>query len=206
MSNKTKGLIGLSSSFCAPIKTHETGKHPTYGDRVELGHAVKAYMSITTTPLTVHGDNELQIDDELFASGTLDEETTLSDLEKDSIIYGSTLSEDGMVTDGGLDTIQAFGHGFVQELLKKVDETTKVRVFRATWLYCVRAVKANYKDESDTRKKPDVEFKLSAISWKIMEDKANSWRSRKEFATQSEAEAWLESMRTGTAAAAAAST
>lgn len=201
MSNKTKGLIGLSSSFCAPIKTHEDGKHPTYGDRVELGHAVKAYLAITTSSLQVPGDNVDQIDDELFASGTLDEETTLSDLEKDAAIYGSTKSADGTVTDNSTDPIPEFGHGYVQELLKKNEDGTRSRVYRATWLFRVRPIKSNYKDESDTRKKPDIEWKNAPISWKVMEDNTGDWRTRKEFETQAAAEAWLESLRTGAAAA-----
>lgn len=207
MSNKTKGLIGLSSSFCAPIQTHETGKHPTYGERLELGHAVKAYLAVQTSALEVPGDNALQIDDEIFVSGSMEEETTLSDLEKDAAIYGATLAEDGSVEDGDTDVLPEFGHGFVQELLKKNADGTKSHVFRATWLYRIHAVRANYKDEADTRKgNGNIEWKNAPVSWKILLDNAGKWRKRNEFATQSEAEAWLESMRTGTAAAAAAST
>lgn len=201
---KVEGLIGLSSAFFAPIAADGQGSataHPTYGEKVELGSAVKAHLSVTTASLEVYGDNSLEISDEMFVSGNLDTETLLDDLTVDAKIYGATVDEtDSSVTDSDTDASAEGCIGYVQEFLTK----EKKHVYRGVFYYRATSLKSSIKDEADTRQK-EVSFKNKALSWTILKDLTGAWRRRKGgFATQAEAEAWLESLRTGGATAAAA--
>ena len=49
MGSKTvKVPIGMRSSYFAKIKTEPENAHPTYDSKVDMGAAVKGYVSITT--------------------------------------------------------------------------------------------------------------------------------------------------------------
>ena len=54
------------------------------------------------------------------------------------------------------------------------------------------------KQEADTRKS-DFNPKMNAVSLRVMKDNADAWRERQEFPTQSEAEAFIDSLAGGTA-------
>ncbi len=199
--DRVKGVIGLSKSFFAPITANDSADaHPTYGDKVDLGSAVKAYLSVKTADLLVHGDNGIEIQDSLFAGGTLDQETLLNSLELDSKIYGSKLGEDGSVTDADTDAAPEGCVGYIQEILKK----DKTRVYRGVFFYRASATTSARKDDADTRK-DSIEYKNNAISWAIMTDNTGAWRDRAEFPTMPEAETWLETKRSGGATPAKAS-
>ena len=76
-----KTPLGMRTLDFWPITAQPAKSHPTYGQSVNLGAAVKGYLSVTTTTASIVGDDIEQFFDEFFAGGQLDTETTMSDLQ-----------------------------------------------------------------------------------------------------------------------------
>ena len=97
--NKVKAPIGMQTSTFYPITAEPAGTHPTYAAGLDMGAAVKGYLSITTVTGEIPGDDEIQLEAEQFVSCQADVETTMSDLELNAKLYGHTFNEqDGEVS------------------------------------------------------------------------------------------------------------
>lgn len=82
MGNKAvKTPLGMVSSYFFPFASEPVGTHPVYGEKVDMGAAVKGYLSLTTASGDITGDDAMLLYFEQFVSGQVDVETTLSDLE-----------------------------------------------------------------------------------------------------------------------------
>lgn len=195
MGNKAvKTPIGMVSSYFYPFASEPVGAHPVYGEKVDMGAAVKGYVSITTASGDISGDDAMLLYFEQFVSAQINVETTLSDLEVNAKIYGHTYKA-GKETANGEDSAPNGGYAFIEPILKK----DKSMVYRATFFYKTTAMLSAEKQEADTRKS-DFNPKMNAVSLRAMKDNADGWRVRQEFATLSEAEAFIESVAGGTAA------
>ena len=188
MGNKAvKTPLGMVSSYFFPFASEPVGIHPVYGEKVDMGAAVKGYLSLTTAS----GD---MLYFEQFVSGQVDVETTLSDLEVNAKLYGHSYKA-GRETAKGEDSAPNGAYAFIEPILKK----DKTLVYRASFFYKVTAMLSAEKQEADTRKS-DFNPKMNAVSLRVMTDNADAWRERQEFPTQSEAEAFIDSLAGGTAA------
>lgn len=186
MGNKqVKTAIGMRSSYWAPIVSEPLNAKPVYGARVDMGAAVKGYVTVTTTTFDVYGDDEDLVHDEKFLTGALDAETTLNDLQINATVYGHRFS-DGVETSSKDDTAPAGCYGYIEPFLKK----DKSVVYRATFLRKVSANAASEKSEADT-KKASLDPKSNAVNYTIYPDNTGDWRDRMEFTTEAQAEAWL---------------
>ena len=195
MGNKAvKTPIGMVSSYFYPFASEPVGAHPVYGARVDMGAAVKGYLSITTASGDISGDDAMLLYFEQFVSGQVDVETTLSDLEVNASIYGHGYKQ-GRETSNGEDSAPNGAYAFIEPILRK----DKSMVYRATFLYKCTAMLSAEKQEADTRKS-DFNPKMNAVSLRIMKDNADAWRERQDFATLSEAEAFIASLGGSTAA------
>ncbi len=89
MGNKAvKTPLGMVSSYFFPFASEPVGTHPVYGEKVDMGAAVKGYLSLTTASGDITGDDAMLLYFEQFVSGQVDVETTLSDLEVNAKLYG----------------------------------------------------------------------------------------------------------------------
>ena len=183
-----KTSLGMRTLDFWPITAEPANSHPTYGQSVNLGAAVKGYLSVTTTPASIVGDDIEQFFDEFFASGQLDTETTLSDLQINATLFGHTYSEADGEESKSSDSAALGGVSFIEPILRK-DKTT---VYRATCLRKLCAIASSEKQEADTRKPGEFSPKMNAVSFKIMEDNTRSWRVRNDFATEDEAVAFIQ--------------
>jgi hypothetical protein len=184
----------MRDSWYYPITSEPAGAKPVYGEKIDMGHAVKGYLSITTASGEIPGDDITQVSIEKFVSGQLDAETTMSDLEVNAKIYGHKFTEaDGEVSSSD-DVSPNGGYAFIEPILLK----DKTIVFRATCLHKVSAMASSEKQEADTKKSGELSFKNNAVSYKVMETAQNTWRSRKEFATHAEAQAYIEAFYAAT--------
>lgn len=188
--NKVKVPLGMQTSNFFPITAEPEGAHPTYAAALDLGSAVKGYLSITTVTGEVVGDDTVQLDTEKFVSCQADVETTMSDLEINAKLYGHTYSEEGGELSGGEDEATPGAYTFVEPILKK----DKTRVFRATILFKVKAVSGSEKQEADTRKPSEFNPKYNAVSFKGYQDNSGSWRQRKELESLSAALEWINTI------------
>ncbi len=195
MGNKAvKTPLGMVSSYFFPFASEPVGTHPVYGEKVDMGAAVKGYLSLTTASGDITGDDAMLLYFEQFVSGQVDVETTLSDLEVNAKLYGHSYKA-GRETAKGEDSAPNGAYAFIEPILKK----DKTLVYRASFFYKVTAMLSAEKQEADTRKS-DFNPKMNAVSLRVMKDNADAWRERQEFPTQSEAEAFIDSLAGGTAA------
>ena len=171
-----------------PIKTEPENAHPTYDAPVNLGAAVKGYLSVTTATASIPGDDVIQVEDEVFTGGQLDTETTMSDLEVNSKLFGHNYSSEAGEESKGSDRAKPGGISFIEPILRK----DKTIIYRATCLYKTCAMASSEKQEADTKKAGELNPKMNAVSFKVMEDNKQSWRLRNDFGTAAEAVAFVK--------------
>lgn len=185
-----KTAVGMQTLDFWPIATEPAAGHPTYGNKVNLGAAVKGYLSVTTASASIPGDDITQVEDEVFTGGQFDTETTMSDLEVNATLYGHSFSEENGEESKGSDRSKPGGISFIEPILLKTKET----IYRATCLRKVSAMASSEKQEADTKKPNELNPKMNAVSFKVMEDNAQSWRLRNDFKTKDEAVAFINTV------------
>ena len=179
ISSNVKTPLGMKTLDFWPIKSEEAGKHPSYDASINLGAAVKGYLTVTTASASISGDDMVQVEDEVFTSGQLDTETTMSDLEINAKLFGHTYSAEAGEESKSSDRSKPGGISFIEPVLRK----DKAVIYRATCLRKVCAMPSSEKQEADTRKSGELNPKMNAVSFKIMEDNLQSWRVRNDFET-----------------------
>lgn len=190
MGSKTvKVPIGMRSSYFAKIKTEPENAHPTYDSKVDMGAAVKGYVSITTASGEIPGDDVILMRSERFVSAQADVETTKSDLELNSTCFGHTYDAESGEKSNVDDEPPLGAYAFIEPILDKTKKVT----YRATFLYKVQAIASSEKAEADT-KKNDFNPKMNAVSFFVMPDNTGDWRTRKEFDTEAAAEAYISGL------------
>lgn len=186
--SKVKTPLGMQTLDFWPIKTEPENAHPTYDAPVNLGAAVKGYLSVTTATASIPGDDVIQVEDEVFTGGQLDTETTMSDLEVNSKLFGHNYSSEAGEESKGSDRAKPGGISFIEPILRK----DKTIIYRATCLYKTCAMASSEKQEADTKKAGELNPKMNAVSFKVMEDNKQSWRLRNDFGTAAEAVAFVK--------------
>lgn len=189
MGNKAvKTPIGMVSSYFFPFASEPAGAHPVYGPHVDMGAAVKGYLSVNTATYELYGDDALLVPFELFVSGQMDAETTLSDLEVNASLFGHAYSG-GIETSNGNDASPFGGYAFIQSIMK----ADKRIIYRATFLRKTCAIMSSEKQEADT-KKEGLDPKMNAVSLKVMKDNAGDWRVREDFTSLAAAEEFISDL------------
>lgn len=186
--SKVKTPLGMQTFDFWPILTEPENAHPTYGASVNLGAAVKGYLTVNTASASIPGDDIVQVEDEVFTGGQLDSETTMSDLQVNATLFGHTYQEGTGEESKSSDRAKPGGASFIEPVLKK----DKSIIYRATCLRKVCAMASSEKQEADTRKPGELNPKMNVVSFKVMEDNTGSWRLREDFATKAEAEAFIK--------------
>lgn len=190
MKSTVKVVVGMRTSWYYPILSEPDNAKPVYAPKLDMGAAVKGYLSITTVSASVPGDDISQVEFEKFVHAQLDAETTMSDLEVNAKIFGHKYTKEGGEVSHTDDLAPSGGYAFVEPILKK----DKTLIYRATCLHKVTAMAGSEKQEADTRKPSEFNPKNNAVSYKVTEDNSGNWRSRNEFDTLAEAHQYIESV------------
>lgn len=180
--------MGLVNSWYYPITNEPAAAKPVYGSKLDMGHAVKAYLSITVASGSVVGDNVTLVEVEEFVSGQLDAETTASDLQKNAVIYGHTYAEATGEVSSAEDHAPNGGYAYIQHILMK----DKSKIYRATCLHKVNAMTGSETQNADTRQPGTPNFAKNAVSYRVLPDNTGAWRTRQDFDTQAAAVAFIE--------------
>lgn len=186
--SKVKTPVGMITSTYWPIKAESENAHPVYDAGIDMGAAVKGYLTITTASASIPGDDIAQLEVEKFTSGQFDAETTMSDLEVNAKIYGHTYDDSGTEISSSDDVSPNGGYSFIEPILTKEKKT----IYRATCLMKVSAMASSEKQEADTKKSGELSPKMNVVSYKVMEDNKRTWRKRQDFETKSDAEAFIK--------------
>lgn len=186
--SKVKTPLGMQTLDFWPIEAEPENAHPTYGASINLGAAVKGYLTVTTASASIPGDDITQVEDEVFTGGQLDTETTMSDLQVNATLYGHTFSDEDGEESKGSDRAKPGGVSFIEPILLK----DKSIIYRATCLRKCTAMPSSEKQEADTKKPGELNPKMNAVSFKVSEDNKQSWRMRNDFKTRDEADAYIK--------------
>ena len=186
--SKVKVPLGMQTLDFWPITQDPDSGHPKYGASINLGAAVKGYLTVTTSMASIPGDDINQVEDEVFAGAQLDSETTMSDLQVNAQLFGHTWSDTDGEESKGTDRALPGGLSFIEPILRK----DKSIVYRATCLRKATALASSEKQEADTRKPGELNPKMNAVSFKVSEDATHSWRVRNDFATAEAAAAFIK--------------
>ena len=186
--SKVKVPLGMQTLDFWPITQEPASGHPKYGASINLGAAVKGYLTVTTSMASIPGDDINQVEDEVFAGAQLDSETTMSDLQVNAQLFGHTWSDTDGEESKGTDRALPGGLSFIEPILRK----DKSIVYRATCLRKATALASSEKQEADTRKPGELNPKMNAVSFKVSEDATHSWRVRNDFATAEAAAAFIK--------------
>lgn len=187
MSNtvRVKEKYGLVLSLFYPITSEPAGKHPVYGPRVDLGAAVRDYLTINYAEAKAYGDDVAQLALREFVDGQLQIETLLSDLEVDAALYGSRM-ESGVLYDHVDDSSNSGAHACIQKLKTKAGVVYRV-VF---YFYVTPSMNA---DNADTRGQ-SIAFMNNSITANVLADATGHWRARADKHSREEAEAFIEGL------------
>lgn len=189
---KVKVPFGLLNLEFWPISETPAAAHPKYGETVQLGAAVKLYITVTLAEGKISGDDVMQLSASEFVGADVQTETLLSDLEVQSKLFGAKYSEEGGLVNSANDAVKSGGLRGVQKLRTKTGI-----VYRAVLLYFTTPILSDF--QADT-KGESVTFATNPINFTALADNTGDWRAMKDFASLDAAEAWLESIRAGTAA------
>lgn len=192
--SKVKAPLGMQTLTFYPIETEPENAHPTYGAGVDMGAAVKGYLTVTTASASISGDDITQLEDEIFTGGQLDTETTMSDLKVNATLYGHKYDESTGEVSNGADRAKPGGVSFVEPILCK----DKAIIYRATCLYKAQAMPSSEKQEADTKKSGELSPKMNAVSFKVMEDASGAWRVRQDCDTLEAAKTFISGVFAGT--------
>ena len=110
--------LGMRRSWYYPITAEPANAKATYGAKLDMGAAVKGYLSVTTASASIPGDDITQVEIEKFVSGQLDAETTMSDLEINAKIYGHKYTAEGGEVSSSEDVSPNGGYAFIEPILK----------------------------------------------------------------------------------------
>lgn len=185
--SKTKLPLGMQTLDFWPIKAEPENAHPTYDASVNLGAAVKGYLTVTTASSSIPGDDIIQVEDEVFTGAQLDTETTMNDLSVNATLYGHEFNEETGEISKGSDRAKNGGVSFIEPILLK----DKTIIYRATCLFKTAPMPQSEKQEADTKKPGELNPKMYPVSFKVMEDNSQAWRVRNDFATKADAEKFI---------------
>ncbi len=182
-----KATIGMRRSYFAKILSEPANSHPVYDDPVSMGEGVKCALAVTTATGSIYGDDVDLLDVEEFASAQADVETACDDLETNALLFGHDYDAGGEETSRGSDSPPLGAYAYIQHLLKK----NKAHVYRGVFFYRASAMPSSEGKEDGT-KGESIDPKMNPVSFKLTVDNTESWRARKEFTSQAQAEAWIE--------------
>lgn len=187
--SKVKTPVGMMTSNYWPIREEPENAHPVYDAAIDMGAAVKGYLSVTTATASIPGDDIAQVEIEKFTGGQLDAETTMSELEVNAKIYGHKYDA-GIEISSSDDVSPNGGYSFIEPILTKEKQT----IYRATCLMKVSAMASSEKQEADTKKPGELSPKMNVVSYKIMEDNLRTWRQREDFETLAKAKTFINTV------------
>lgn len=178
---------GAYNGRWAKIKTEPTDAAPTYEPAISLGAVSKVTDSLNFTSLKAEGDDCVQDSLDDFTSGTVDiaYDAGCSN-EAMAAIHGATLNADGGVDHGANDAPPYGGYGFLRRLIHG-----SVKSFQGVLYIKTKAVLQGR--DHNGKKTSGTVLTGDKIHLNLEAPKSGPYmRFSPEFATETEAIAWLD--------------
>lgn len=176
--------FGAKYPCFAPIKSEPDGGLPVYGDIVTIGRLIKGDLSLSFASGKLYADDTLAESVEEFVSGNIDLETDdiLDDVA--AVVYGATVTEDGLVDYKAGDNPPMGGLAYYKALMRN-----GVKLYKG---YYYPKVKATLGNDTAQTKGDSITFGTSSTSFTVFECNSGSWRQTKEFDDEGEVIAWVD--------------
>lgn len=178
--------IGMIRSWFAQIASEPANALPTYGTVQDMGAARLGTITKTAAEVDIEGDDIVLTHLDMFTAAQLVAETTLSDLELNSLVYGHAYAE-SVEHSGANDSSPYGGYAFIEPVLKK----DKTLIYRATFLPKLSATAANEAQSAATRQGGSITPTYNSVTYTVYACNSGDWRLRQDFDTEAAAEAWL---------------
>lgn len=172
---------GLSRPWIAKLDP-ATGK---YSDGFKCGEAVNTSVSPAFNEAALRGDNKEVRRKKKFKEAAVTLGVTYLPLAAKSVMFGHTVSEeDGTESSNSADEANYVGYGFISEETQGDDD-----VFVACIL---RKVLFTEGEDSFTTEGDSITFSTPTVSGTAAPLEDGTWRTKKTFATEEEADAWIQ--------------
>lgn len=157
----------------------------TYSDAFTCGKAIQIDVTPQYAEGTLYGDNTAAEYDKEFKYADVSLNTTTLPVKAHEIMFGHTVGEsEEEVTFKAADEAGYVGFGFY--ITEKVDGKRKVV---GTWLPKVKFTEGaeSYKTKGD-----NIEYQTPTITGQAQATNDGTWKETKVFATEAEAQAWID--------------
>lgn len=174
--------IGLAKPTIAVLD--ESGATPAYSNGFTCGKAVGIDIDPQYAEGSLFGDNGTAEYDKEFKYANVTLNTTTLPIEAHKNMFGHTVSEDKKeIKDNSMDAPKYVGTGFYVP-----EKVNGVKKFVAMWMHKVKYAegKESYKTKGDS-----IEYQTPSIGGQAVAMDDGSWRDRKIFDTEAEAQAWI---------------
>lgn len=173
--------FGLSKPYIAKLNV-EAGM---YSDGFRCGEAVGTEVTPNYNEAFLHGDNRLVEYVKEFKDADVTVTVTTLPIKAAETMFGHTVDEEKKsITYNVNDAANYVGYGFCVQEMKD-----GIVTYPAVWMPKVKFADSA---ESLTTKGESITFGTPSISGKAAADAQGNWRYKQTFATEAEADAWLQ--------------
>lgn len=175
--------FGAKCPVFAPFASTYTGTGtPTYDDKVTIGRLVKADLTVTLATGELYSDDVLSEQVSEFASGQIAMETDDMLDSVAAVVYGAEV-DSKLVTYKSTDAPPYGGLVYY-----KVLQRNGKRLYKGYFYPKAKAALGN--DTAQTRTN-SITFGTTATTFTVFPLDDGTWRQTQEFATETEAKAWV---------------
>lgn len=189
----SKIKVGLKYPVFAPIAAEPADALPTYAQKVQVGEAITANLTINQSSGELYGSDALLVKVSDFISGTIALNTDGLDDEVAQAMYGVTVEEEGLVVYNAGDAAPNGGFAYYAPMLQA---KTNKPYFRGIYYPKVQAAMGS---DSASTKTTSVTFSTANTTLTVMKAENGDWMHTKDFDVEAEAKAWVDACLTSAA-------
>lgn len=194
-------IIGMRHVVAAPITAHQSGSEPTYGTGFKVGLAMKGNLTINRNKNPLYADDAIAEDDNGITGMEL--ELGVDDLSDDVETNMGLVKKIEETTGTGQDAVTTYTYYDTDEPAKdigvgyiRVRQKNNVKSYQAVWIY---KTKFSKETEETQTKGENIEWQTPTVKGRccglnVGGDGEMRFRKRRTFATETEAEAWLDGL------------
>lgn len=178
--------------FADGFEDTNPAKLPSYGEPLKIGELNKVNESLNFNEGSLPGDNQIVLYDKKFKDGNADVESVYIPIQTAAKMLGAASDDENGMAHGSDDNAPYGGYGYVVNHVGKTQKYSQVRFYPK--------VKATTPSSStfDTRGE-NINFATDKMPFHIEEPACRKYLVIKDFATEAEADAYLDACFKGTA-------
>ena len=177
--------VGVRHLVIAKMASESSTAAPTYGKALEIGATNQINFTRNTNNATADGDDAQVANITMTTGGSLEWQGWGVPKETVEVIYGHTLSEDGIVGEKMGDLAPYCGVGYIRTIANKANEWS----YKAYWYWKAQAVQGN---EEATTSGTNLSLNSDTVTFNVVQPSYGTFRDYGDFDTEAAAIAWLE--------------